>query len=93
MGCVVDHTHSGGSVAVLGQQEVHTHLSSDAGSQFRGRNPQSISVPLLLSYLLCYDHRSFEERLASHSIITAYQPNVPCNDRWDSTYLQISANI
>ena len=85
MGHAADHTNGSGSMAVPGQQEVHTHLGSAAGSRLRGRNRQSIPVPLLPSYLLCSDHKNFAARLASCSIITAGEPNIASNDGWDST--------
>lgn len=84
MGRVADRTNSSGSVAVPGWREVYMHLGSAAGSRLRGRNPQAIAVPLLPSYLLCSDQKSFEARLAFCSIITTGEPNVPSNDEWDS---------
>jgi len=47
------------------------HLGSNAGSQLTDRNPQSISLSLLPSYLLCSDHKSIEARLTSCFVIAA----------------------
>lgn len=46
----------------------------------QGHNPWSIPVPLLPSHLLCSDHKSFEAKFASCSIIIAGEPNFASNE-------------
>lgn len=60
---------------LLHRMSVHTSILL----LVQGHNPWNIPVPLLPSILLCSDHKSFEEKLASCSIIIAGEPNFVSN--------------